>query len=109
MAWQATSSPGAVLGDEDEVDLLEAEECRMNDAEFVALLDRARAGDDAATARLLGAFEADVRLMVRVRLPKALRSRFDTMDFVQAVWQSVFSGGRSAWRRSPARGTSAPT
>ncbi len=65
----------------------------MSDADFVGLLSRARAGDDAATATLLGAFEADVRIMVRVRLPKALRSRFDTMDFVQAVWQSVFSGG----------------
>ena len=65
----------------------------MSDDEFVGLLDQARAGDDSATTSLLEAFEADVRLMVRVRLPKALRSRFDTMDFVQAVWQSVFSGG----------------
>ena len=65
----------------------------MSDEDFVGLLERSRAGDDAATTALLGTFEADVRVMVRVRLPKALRSRFDTMDFVQAVWQSVFSGG----------------
>ena len=28
--------------------------------------------------------------MVRVRLPEALRGQFDSMDFVQAVWQSFF-------------------
>ena len=30
--------------------------------------------------------------MVRSRLPRALRSQFDSMDFVQAVWTSVFAG-----------------
>lgn len=62
----------------------------MNDTDFGALLARARAGDDQAVRDLLLSFEADVRLMVRVRLPKALRGQFDSMDFVQDVWQSVF-------------------
>lgn len=76
----------------------------MSDADFVVLLEGARAGDDRATATLLETFEADVRLMVRVRLPKVLRSRFDTMDFVQAVWQSVFArDGRVAAITNPGR------
>jgi RNA polymerase sigma-70 factor (ECF subfamily) len=29
--------------------------------------------------------------MVRARLPRKLRTRFDSIDFVQVVWQSVFS------------------
>lgn len=65
----------------------------MDDADFGTLLTRARSGNDEATAALLRAFEADVRIMVRVRLPRVLRSQFDSMDFVQAVWQSVFAGG----------------
>ena len=64
----------------------------MDDSDFLTLIDRARNGDGEATATLLEAFEEEVRVMVRARLPKALRSRFDTMDFVQAVWQSVFAG-----------------
>ena len=65
----------------------------MQDVEFAALLARARSRDDEAIAALLRAFEMDVCLMVRARLPKVLRSGFDSMDFVQAVWQSVFAGG----------------
>jgi RNA polymerase sigma factor (sigma-70 family) len=30
-------------------------------------------------------------MMVRSRLPKKLRTQFDSVDFVQAVWQSFFS------------------
>lgn len=63
----------------------------MDDSNFLALIERARKGDGEATTALLGAFENEVRVMVRARLPKTLRSRFDTMDFVQAVWQSVFA------------------
>lgn len=64
----------------------------MDDATFSSLLTRARSGESDATTRLLRTFEPEVRIMVRARLPKALRSRFDSMDFVQAVWQSVFAG-----------------
>lgn len=64
----------------------------MDDPRFADLIRRARTGDDSATAELLSRFEPEVRTMVRVRLPRALRSRFDSMDFVQAVWKSVFTG-----------------
>ncbi len=30
-------------------------------------------------------------MMVRARLPKRLRSQFDSADFVQAIWQSFFT------------------
>jgi RNA polymerase sigma-70 factor (ECF subfamily) len=64
----------------------------MEDMEFLATVARARGGDDQAVADLLMAFESDVRIIVRARLPRALRGQFDSMDFVQAVWTSVFSG-----------------
>lgn len=53
------------------------------------LIARAKEGDAEAVRGLLR-FENDIRLMVRVRLPRPLRSQFDSMDFVQEVWQSVF-------------------
>ena len=62
----------------------------MDDVVFVELLERAKRGDEIAAERLLERFEDDVRAVVRVKLPKALRTRFDSMDFVQAVWQSFF-------------------
>lgn len=55
------------------------------------LIARARAGDDEAIRTFVGRFEREVRLMVRDRLPRRLRNQFDSMDFVQAVWQSFFA------------------
>jgi RNA polymerase sigma-70 factor (ECF subfamily) len=64
----------------------------MDDVDFAEVIAGARAGDEAAVAALLGRFESEIRTMVRVRLPRALRNQFDSMDFVQAVWKSVFTG-----------------
>ncbi len=64
----------------------------MDPLSFAEVIRRARAGDGAATARLLNQFEPEVRTMVRVRLPRKLRNQFDSMDFVQAIWKSVFTG-----------------
>jgi RNA polymerase sigma factor (sigma-70 family) len=63
----------------------------MDESSFSELVARARAGEAAAVEQLLRSFEEDVRLIVRGRLPRALRSQFDSMDFVQAVWQSVLA------------------
>lgn len=63
----------------------------MDDATFLDLVSRARRGDPVAIAELLRVFERDVRQMVRLKLPRTLRSRFDSMDFVQAVWASFFA------------------
>ena len=64
----------------------------MESLDFAELIRRARNGDDAATTQLLIRFEAEVRTMVRARLPRVLRNQFDSMDFVQAIWTSVFTG-----------------
>jgi len=55
-----------------------------------AVLDRIRAGDEDAARELLTRYEAQVRLVVRRQLPRLLRSRFDSLDFLQSVWGSFF-------------------
>jgi DNA-directed RNA polymerase specialized sigma24 family protein len=62
-----------------------------NDDNFIDLMRRAKSGDAAAIRVFLSQFEWEVQMMVRARLPKKLRTRFDSMDFAQAVWQSFFS------------------
>lgn len=64
----------------------------MDDGDFAALIENARLGDETAVAALLGRFEPEIRTMVRVRLPRILRNQLDSMDIVQAVWTSVFTG-----------------
>jgi RNA polymerase sigma factor (sigma-70 family) len=63
----------------------------VDDADLAERMARARAGDQGAVRALLERFEDDVRMVVRVKLPRALRSKFDSMDFVQSVWQDVFT------------------
>jgi RNA polymerase sigma-70 factor (ECF subfamily) len=67
----------------------------MENNSFACLLERARAGDAVALRSLLEQFEGEVRTIVRVRLPRLLRSKFDSLDFVQSVWASVFVGRES--------------
>jgi RNA polymerase sigma factor (sigma-70 family) len=64
----------------------------MDDVDFADLMESARLGNEAAVAAVLGRFEHEIRTMVRVRLPKVLRVELDSMDIVQAVWTSVFTG-----------------
>jgi RNA polymerase sigma factor (sigma-70 family) len=63
----------------------------MDDGDLARLIAKVRAGDEGAISDLIHLFEDDVRTIVRVRLPRSLRSQFDSMDFVQAVWQSVLT------------------
>src|SRR4051794_15485658 len=53
-------------------------------------LARIQAGDEEAARELLARYEAEVRLVVRRQLPRLLRSRFDSLDFLQSVWGSFF-------------------
>lgn len=62
----------------------------LRDDEFKNCMARAKAGDPVAIRDFLSRFDHEVRIMVRARLPKKLRSQFDSLDFVQAVWQSFF-------------------
>jgi RNA polymerase sigma factor (sigma-70 family) len=66
--------------------------------DLAELLAKAKTGDDAAIAQFLSRFELEVRMMVRARLPKKLRTQFDSTDFAQAVWQSFFAGLRQKAR-----------
>jgi len=54
------------------------------------LLARIRNGDEGAARELLTRYERKVRLVVRRQLPRLLRSRFDSLDFLQSVWGSFF-------------------
>jgi RNA polymerase sigma-70 factor (ECF subfamily) len=63
---------------------------REGDGDIPAFLERIRAGDEEAARELLGRYEAEVRLVVRRQLPRLLRSRFDSLDFLQSVWGSFF-------------------
>ncbi len=60
----------------------------IHDDDFADLMDRAVSGDPAAIGDLVARFEPEVRMMVRSRLPRKLRTRYDSLDFVQAVWTS---------------------
>ncbi len=70
-----------------------------NEPDISDLIARAKAGDETAIREFLSRFEPEVRMMVRGRLPRMLRTQFDSMDFVQAVWQSFFADLRSGSQR----------
>ena len=70
-----------------------------NEPDIYDLIARAKAGDETAIREFLSRFEPEVRMMVRGRLPRMLRTQFDSMDFVQAVWQSFFADLRSSSRQ----------
>ncbi len=62
----------------------------LGQLELRGLLDRVRQGDEAAARELLQRFEPHVRRVVRSRLPVVMRTKFDSMDFVQSVWGDFF-------------------
>ncbi len=66
------------------------ERSQREDGELSDFLKRIQAGDEGAARELLQRFEAEVRLVVRRQLPRLLRSRFDSLDFLQSVWGSFF-------------------
>ena len=63
--------------------------------ELRSFLARIRAGDELAARELLTRYAPQVRLVVRRQLPRLLRSRFDSLDFLQSVWASFFRRLRS--------------
>jgi RNA polymerase sigma-70 factor (ECF subfamily) len=63
---------------------------RSEESDLPGFLARIQAGDEAAARELLSRYEAEVRLVVRRQLPRLLRSRFDSLDFLQSVWGSFF-------------------
>jgi RNA polymerase sigma-70 factor (ECF subfamily) len=69
---------------------------QRGDGELSEFLRRIQAGDESAARELLSRFEAEVRLVVRRQLPRLLRSRFDSLDFLQSVWGSFFRRMRTS-------------
>src|SRR6516164_1101831 len=63
---------------------------REGESDVPVFLARIQQGDDDAARELLARYEAEVRLVVRRQLPRLLRSRFDSLDFLQSVWGSFF-------------------
>jgi RNA polymerase sigma factor (sigma-70 family) len=66
----------------------------MTDDSIERLIDRLRAGDEAAAGELYRAFEPFLRGLVRRRMPGQARSRFDSIDVVQSAWASLLDGLR---------------
>jgi len=60
------------------------------EAEFNRLIEEIRNGSQDAAWDLLERVGPHVQRVVRHMLNKELRSKFDSMDFVQAVWASFF-------------------
>jgi RNA polymerase sigma-70 factor (ECF subfamily) len=56
---------------------------------LTALLDRMRDGDARAAQEVLLAHEPLLRRVVRRRLSRRLRAKFDSLDVVQSVWVHV--------------------
>ena len=72
------------------------EPTRQDDEDDIpGFIARIRAGDEEAARELLTRYEAEVRLVVRRQLPRILRSRFDSLDFLQSVWGSFFQRVRT--------------
>lgn len=59
-------------------------------AEFQTLLKRARSGSQDAARELYESYGKHVLRCVRHRLWRRMRTRFDSQDFEQQVWASVF-------------------
>lgn len=59
--------------------------------EFRDLLQRVREGDEEAAWELIDLYGPHIFRVVRRRLNSRIRSKFDSADFVQAVWASFFT------------------
>jgi RNA polymerase sigma factor (sigma-70 family) len=60
------------------------------DPEFVALLHQVKSGSSEAAWELIKRYGPHVQRVVRRSMSRRLRSQFDSVDFVQAVWASFF-------------------
>jgi RNA polymerase sigma factor (sigma-70 family) len=69
---------------------------QREESQLADFLKRIQEGDEGAARELLQRFEPEVRLVVRRQLPRLLRSRFDSLDFLQSVWGSFFRRMRDA-------------
>jgi RNA polymerase sigma factor (sigma-70 family) len=59
--------------------------------DFAGLMRRVGAGSQGAAGELVGRYGAHILRIVRRKLNRSLRTKFDSTDFVQAVWASFFA------------------
>lgn len=59
--------------------------------EFGLLMQRVRAGSEEAAQELFERYGPHIFRVVRRRMTQKLRAKFDSADFVQAVWASFFA------------------
>ncbi len=60
-------------------------------SEFRKAIERVCAGSDEATWELIETYGPHIQRVVRRRLNQKMRSKFDSLDFVQMVWASFFA------------------
>jgi RNA polymerase sigma factor (sigma-70 family) len=60
------------------------------DSDFHGLMRRVQEGSEDAAWELVNQYGASIQRAVRRALNVRLRSKFDSMDFVQVVWNSLF-------------------
>lgn len=65
---------------------------------FYVLIEQVQQGSQEAARQLAETYGPYVRRVVRSRLGRELRSRFDSLDFVQLVWASFFCDPANAPR-----------
>ena len=63
---------------------------KSNDTSFHTLIDRVRSGNEEAAKELVDTYGASLQRAVRRTLNRRLRRQFDSLDFVQLAWSSVF-------------------
>ena len=60
-------------------------------SEFRKAIERVCAGSDEAASELVDTYGPHIQRVVRRRLNQQMRSKFDSLDFVQMVWASFFT------------------
>ena len=68
------------------------------DSDFRDLMRRIRMGSEEAAWELVDRYGDEIRRAVRRLLNRKLRSKFDSLDFVQVVWASFFRARRQLER-----------
>jgi DNA-directed RNA polymerase specialized sigma24 family protein len=61
-----------------------------NQNEFLALMEKVRAGSEEAAAELFRRYHSHILQVVRRKMLRKLRTKYESHDFTQAVWASFF-------------------
>jgi RNA polymerase sigma-70 factor (ECF subfamily) len=59
--------------------------------DFRGLMDRVRSGSEEAAREMFDRYSGHIARVVRRRLSQQMRSQYDSVDFLQAVWASFFA------------------